>query len=524
MLVSCLLNDKIGTAARYTLEFVLNNRGVFFNWINQPESGRLVIIYGNEIKLEQSNTCYLHIPCRFDLASLHHTNLSWQEIKIEQTAVPVIGLQASEQEIPFDLLATVYYHLTRIGEKSYINPDDVNKDISSQLLYRYGRFKLPVVDMLCCWFDDIIGKKQVPLLKKALFPSGQVCGVAVTHDIDRIYATHPVKKWLLKKINGLTSFGSIKNEMLDQADQRLWIFDRLLADYQELGIRATLFFLARKMENRSYRYDIRTKKFRMLFQSLVQKKYEIALHASRYAFSRRKRYLRERRRLNKALGNKITGVRQHYLRCLFPELWRIAANMGLLYDSSMTYRRISGFRAGTGHPFYCYDYNRGNLLPVIECPAIFFENTLPNEGNDLEKSIAEISSLMAQVKKYQGVMVALWHQDNLYENKPYPQIWSKFLELIDHDTMYLDTVQGQIEWYDLRAKIKIKHIQQDEKGWRIRLDLPENITKFTLMLPEGTVRVDIPDINVAYSVKNKYLTIDMINQINVLDLNLGLKP
>ena len=156
--------------------------------------------------------------------------------------------------------------------------------------------------------------------------------------------------------------------MIDQAEKRLWIFDKLALDYQQRNIKATFFFLAKRLENRSYRYNIGTKKYRRLLYDLHNQKHEVALHSSRFAFNKKGRYLKEKRVLEKMLQKAVVGLRQHYIRCLFPEVWRMASKSHLLYDSSLIYRRMSGFRAGTSRAPDVHRRRRSLATPPAPLP------------------------------------------------------------------------------------------------------------------------------------------------------------
>jgi hypothetical protein len=507
MKIFCLLNQYTNPAVCYTLEFILNTCGYFYQWISQPISQGTLIIYGDCETVMKTGTHCVHIPCGYDLAVLPTSSLTWQEIKLQGLKIPVLSLPDSNHEIPFDLLATIYFHLARIEELSYTNPEEVDKNVAKQVLYRYGQFKVPVVDVLCDWFAAILDNNSPPVLRKAIYPSGQCCGVALTHDVDRLHAANPFKKWLFKQGNRFRKDSKIRNEVLDQADRRLWVFDRLLMDYQQNQYIATFFFLAKKMEGISYRYNIRSKKINELVAWLKRSNFEIALHASRYAFADRKRYAAEKAVLGGISGSAIAGLRQHYIRCLFPEVWRIAADIGFLYDASLVHRRMSGFRGGTAHPFYCFDHDRKMVLPLIECATSFFENTLPDEGADLEKSCTEIAQLFGRIKRYRGLMVALWHQHNIYENPPYPEIWQTFISAIDHTKMYINTLAEQAKWYDHRNKIVLTDILAQKHGWRLIVELPPGLSTFSLILPEGYKRVVIKDQKINYQQQNSLLCI-----------------
>ena len=520
MKVICHLNEMVTPAVRYTLDFILNSSGFFFEWSQKPDSNCVHIIYSDTQIDESDKQLFIFIPCHYPLDTLHQKHLSWHEKKIGEHSVPVIAKEPSNHEIPFDLLATIYYHLTRIEEKRYTHPDQLDRNATEQQFYANNRIKIPVVDLLCHWFSDLIETRHIPLLKKAAFPSGEQCGVALTHDIDRLHAVNPIKMRFNRVMSMLGLRSKEKNVSLEKAEECLWVFDKLVSEYQKRGMKATFFFLAKKMENRSYRYAIRSRKIRRFIQFLYQNNHEIALHSSRYAFDKLGRYIKEKKKLEKILPEQKCGLRQHYIRCLFPGLWRMAATAGFLYDSSLIFRRMSGFRAGTSHPFNCFDYEHGELLPLIECPVLFFENTLPDAGADPESSISEIQELFEQVNAYQGVLVALWHQDNLYNNAPYPAIWKEFLALVDTDQLYVQTLIEQVRWHILRSRIVIKHMQQKTNRWRITLDLPGETEKFTLVLPAGSNRAFVEEKGVDYSQRGNYLCIHSVGQLSEITINI----
>jgi peptidoglycan/xylan/chitin deacetylase (PgdA/CDA1 family) len=159
---------------------------------------------------------------------------------------------------------------------------------------------------------------------------------------------------------------------MDLEDRKIWAFDRLTAFYRKRKLNASFFFIARYMEGRHFRYRIRSRAFRKLLHLLHHEGHEIGLHPSRFAFEHPARYPREKARLEHTLGSPVTGMRQHYLRCLFPQIWETAHAMGLLYDTSLGYRRYHGFRAGTSHPFPTFDHRSGTMLNTYAFPLNFF--------------------------------------------------------------------------------------------------------------------------------------------------------
>ncbi|MDY0278836.1 MAG: hypothetical protein RBQ97_12210, partial [Acholeplasma sp.] len=73
-------------------------------------------------------------------------------------------------------------------------------------------------------------------------------------------------------------------------------------------------------------------------------------------------------RLEKVLGEKVTGYRSHYLKFQVPETWEILAQAGFSYDSTLGYTDCVGFRNGMCHPYHPVNLNTGNEIDIIELP------------------------------------------------------------------------------------------------------------------------------------------------------------
>ncbi|MBN1406450.1 MAG: hypothetical protein JW956_01600 [Calditrichaceae bacterium] len=497
MQIFCLNNEFTSDAVKYTISYLLDRNGLFFKWINNPgemDENSILLIYKPNIVQTSISAPALFLSKQFNLDQLHSSNCLWEKVTFKNVSIPIITNSGQQKftnsnvsASSFDLIANVYYHLARVEENDYQHPNDIDTKAENSILFMHGNFLIPVVDILCDFFYDMINKKAADnnliLIKKALYPIGQEFGIALTHDVDFIRAFHPFKKLIFKALirSGLKKERTL--EEIDKLDELTWGFNRLLPFYKQNNLRATFFFMAKYLEGMHFRYRIASKRIKKLIAQLKSEDHEIAFHPSRYTFESPKRYLKEKMKLEKISGLSVTGIRHHYLRCLFPQIWVTAAWLNLKYEAGMIHRRYSGFRAGTCFPFKTFDHTNQTPLEIIEFPTTFFENTLPDKGNDFEASKKIINQLLETVKAYGGLLNILWHSNNIYQPEVYSKLWDYIIRLIQNENVYNHPLITHYNWLKLREKIRIQSFKQSENGIMIRMVIPDGLEKFSLHVP-----------------------------------------
>jgi len=120
--------------------------------------------------------------------------------------------------------------------------------------------------------------------------------------------------------------------------------------------------------------------------------------------------------LDRIVGNGSYGCRQHYLRFRVPHTWRIQEQLGILYDTSMTFADHAGFRCGYCLPFRPFDLLENRVLNLWELPLTVMEGSLQNKDYQKlspEQAYEQIVSLIEAVRKQSGIFVLLWHNSAL---------------------------------------------------------------------------------------------------------------
>ncbi len=527
MQIYCLKNENCSEQVISTLGTILNHAGFFFFWIDAlsdaGDSG--IILEYTPLNSSRPKTDNHHcIPMLTHPSQIIGKQENWQQLQLNSEEIPVIQktvLQtAPDNYFGVDIIANAYYHLSRIEEGEFTHPDKIEPDGSFSILSEYGDFKLPVVDLLTDHFADWITQKakanHIPLIRKSAFPKAQSFGLALTHDVDFVRAYHPVKKLFLKFKTLIGLSGNLSRAGIDKADKDQWGFDQLIPFYKQNGWLATFFFIAKYFEGRHLRYRIGSKKMKRLLHSLTEQNHEIGFHPSRFSFEHPKRYTKEKRKLEKITNVELSGMRHHYLRGLFPGLWKTAEQLKLKYEASLTHRRKSGFRSGTCRPYFSHESREF----VLVIPTAFFENTLPEEGKNPDISLTEIKQLINTTKKHNGLLTTLWHTNNLNHPANYATIWQGFIKLIEQEKPFIARLDEHTRWISERNQTQIKSIKRDGTNVVFTITLPNTLTELTLMLPPEIDTISIKEETVEYNQTGSQLYIKNMNRHENITLTL----
>jgi peptidoglycan/xylan/chitin deacetylase (PgdA/CDA1 family) len=389
-----------------------------------------------------------------------------------------VNNKSAFSNLSFDLIANIYYHLARIEELNINHPDAIDEQVKDSILYKYEQFKLPVVDILLKWFDGLLQKSLLAanpfILKKCAYPNGEQFGVAITHDVDIIRAYHPLKKVILSTLYHLKLKKSPTPQQMENADRENWGFEAILDFYKTFKGKGTFFFIARYLENQHFRYRLRDRKIKDIIKRLTKDGHEIAFHASRYAFEHPKRYKSELNRLKKVCSCEISGLRHHYLRCLYPDIWLKAEKLGLLYDASLIYRKHSGFRAATTHPFITFEHHLGRELNLWEFSTSFFEGTLKGEE--------EIKALIKTVAKNNGLLNIIWHTNSFYDSNEFQVLWKIIISELKQYNTYNETLTNHLYWQSHKKSFQISSIKGEKRAWKFNFTGVDDDKKYSLQL------------------------------------------
>jgi hypothetical protein len=339
-------------------------------------------------------------------------------------------------ETDIDIVASAFFMVTRYEELLCPIRDSFGRfPVKESLAYKENFLDRPIVneyiDLLESWIKEFI-----PDIKRKKPWGEESFTVCLTHDVDHIY-----------RYNLYPPIGTIWRTLLQRDFHKAWAigcdfiqvksgirqdpYTRALDYILELesgyGYKSSFYFLADNAD-----YDLNDQCLRGSFAKISNAGFEIGLHASFTAYDSPGILKREKERLADSSKNIISGGRQHYLKWKNPDTWRAWEKAGLTYDATVGFPEKSGFRCGICHPFKPYDLQENRVMNIWELPLIINDVALAGySGLSAEEGYAEMACLLNTVKKYNGVLVLLWH--NRFMCDIFTPEWKRSFERIYND-------------------------------------------------------------------------------------------
>lgn len=315
----------------------------------------------------------------------------------------------------FDLLETIFYHVTRYEEvfcsKEYNGQTGWLRE-DRHYLVRHGLEKTAVVDRLVAAFFAIVTGRVVE--HKTTY--------SISHDIDILYRFRPWTKivrnlgaivihrrgWqhLMATIRLLLAMG--RGRAKDPYD----VYDWLFTIDNHLYKHKTLYMMAGGTTYYDNRYKITDPAAQRIIRLALDRGYSLGLHPSYDAGLTLAMSSEQKAALESAAGHRAILNRQHWLRWFWDRTPDIITANGMSNDSSLGYNDRLGFRCGTGFPYRLYDFARERTYEWTELPMAYMESSLIHESKRTGRSMTEIHNDFIKSNR-QGTHIEMnWHNSN----------------------------------------------------------------------------------------------------------------
>ncbi|MEJ2048479.1 MAG: hypothetical protein P8Y60_01290 [Calditrichota bacterium] len=340
----------------------------------------------------------------------------------------------------------------------------------------------PYVDLLALELKqkviELAKNLKIPFISKLPWPDGASLAWSLTHDVDlvRKYSFGQIIQFVVK--GDLRAGGKVLRKLYHR-DNPYWNFGELLGLYRSRQWQVSFFFLAKSWEKSSFRYNIKTSRFRNLFKTILSEGHEVGLHSSRFIFNHPANYLREKRKLESQLGWEVNGVRQHYLRILFPEGWHYLRSAGFNYDSSCGYNEAVGFRAGTSFPIEINFPDKSEDDKFYEVPISLMDYPWINPQATFEENWSKFENLIDLIRNTQGLANILWHPHNIAECI-YRDYWEKMIAWFGKERFYQGSLSYIVEWWKNRSAVELTQLSAGEECLQFELKSKYRIENLTL--------------------------------------------
>jgi peptidoglycan/xylan/chitin deacetylase (PgdA/CDA1 family) len=458
-----IILEKSEEKADYIFKTLFSIMGLEYHFIDakDAENYPLIVYYGNNSGLKHK--CLIEIPCSDDFTA-----------KIGKEPYKKTGKSA---KFSIDFASLSFFILTRQEEI-----DNKKRDLHERFDHSetvLGKFiKVPIINNYIRHLEELIIKgferQNLPLLKKAHWPEGKELAVALTHDVDVLYKYSLIgclaeikKALILISRRELMQAFSVVRDMagfLITGKKPYWQMLNVAEFEKKYGFRSTFYLCGKKRHKLDPNYDVRSKEIKNAVRKLQGMGFEIGVHGSYTSYNDSGKLREEKQILEKALGKKIIGNRQHFGRFEAPYTWRI--HDGLFeYDSTVGYINMSGFRASLCFPFNVYDAVGSKELNLIEIPFTTSDGTLFGPMQlSRDEAWNDTKKLMDEAKKNNGVVVLDWHQRTIYE-KDYPGYWWVYTKAVEYAKKlgaYVAPLGEIAEWWKAREGIIIKYNEKNK--------------------------------------------------------------
>ncbi len=305
------------------------------------------------------------------------------------------------------------------------------------------------------------------LITKSFWPNGKRFAVCLTHDVDEIkktyqYVTRSIR--FLKQFN----FNRLKNEFLSlvsklRGKEPYWTFEEIVRLEEELGVRSSFYFLRetgkfeilnrktwRHLGRRYYFEDVSD-----VVDYLHSNGWDVGLHGSFYSYTNYDLLKCEKEELEKVLGDKVVGIRQHNLNLEIPETWKIHESLSFEYDTTLGSNRYVGFRWGTCFPFNPIDAENDARIKILEIPLIVEDIVLFRYPDPWSKFIDTV----CKVENVKGVLTVLWHHA-VFNELEYPgwvDIYKKVIEHCKSREAWITSGRRIAEWWKIRGASRVHY-------------------------------------------------------------------
>lgn len=285
---------------------------------------------------------------------------------------------------------------------------------------KYNLMDIPIVDEYA-----LLLRKYLTFFLPNLHHGVSDFKIVPTHDIDETHRFKNIAFSIASILGGdLINRKSIKyayessNNLIRSIHNRandpyIQGIKQLAAFSDEYSLKSEFYFMSAQKSAYDPGYKI-TSEVKRLVDSLLNRGHVVGFHPGFYTMTDGDRFLIEKDLLEKSLGTQVFSGRQHYLRFDAHNTWRIWANAGMKFDSTLGYSSQVGFRCGTCHPFQPYDLANDKPYDIIEKPLIAMDITLSLDTNqNLEGKTSLFQQLLTRCKQVEGQFVYLIHNTNI---------------------------------------------------------------------------------------------------------------
>ena len=403
--------EKPSPLKRYVVNFLAKTAGYAAEESSSANGAHL--FYGNNADCD----CPVKIPER-------SSDTLWAEL-LSNRYVGSLG------RLPFDIISATGAFLTdevNAGERAYDIHDRLVFESSFQASHSCQ--KLAVVNAYARVFRDAL----VPVIGQGLplWPRGQQAAIGLSHDVDRLDRWAAVRETLrTHRYPESAAISIVRNFLWPHDDSQLF---REVLDYEHhLGFKSTFFFAATSRydvgaNTQDVPYSIHAPVVRNAIEYVLNRGFEVGLHASYNALRSAEHLRAERERLAKVSQAPVIGLRHHFWHTGRDLSYALALHekAGFSYDTSIAWNSNAGFRRSVASYYRPWHPGERREIDVLQLPVFAMDgNFFYHKGITAEAATESLMGLVGEIVRYNGMGVVDWHSDTSHPNTPAYREWGR---------------------------------------------------------------------------------------------------
>lgn len=280
----------------------------------------------------------------------------------------------------------------------------------------------PHASLLMAWLqNEIVNPGGTESLPKPASPAPDAWHLVVcSHDVDfyftskssalvrllknLVIACQAYHSWSFFTWNALQLFRVVAGKRVGE------YLGPLCRASQEYDFRSTIFAVSNRRHRRDPNYDLA--ELAPDLKSCAENGFSIGLHGSYESVTEKSSLLQELAAMRKSLGTKPLGTRQHWLRLGgHQSFFDTIESAGLVYDSTLGFAEVAGFRNGACFAFPPYDFKREQPYPFLEIPLVLMDGNVEAAARlSGENADAIAEEILAESRRWGwGGIAADWH-------------------------------------------------------------------------------------------------------------------
>lgn len=310
------------------------------------------------------------------------------------------------------------------------------------------------------------------------WPQGKRAAVCVGHDVDYPEVIRWLEPLRIVHKRGLQGFSTAVSVLTGKRNH--WHIPSWVQAEKRLNIKSAFYFVPRQGSLLRYAlgtpdpfYDVRSRRFRALFQVLLDEGFEIGMHASYQAFESQERFANEKYLLEHVSGQPIEGNRHHYFH-LDPDnsesTLLLHERIGLKYDTSLGHALYIGWRRSFCWPFFPFHQGERREIKTLQLSTAWMDDHLFRRHEHNPGDRGEILRALADVVAEQGGCLVIDIHDYVFDEVLFPE-WAKTYfallgYLLERSDFWIETPKAIAQhWQQRHASILQNSEGLTERGY-----------------------------------------------------------